>query len=79
MTPGGTETVLFISASDDGNACYTGLTLGLDGLLYGTCGNWGEDDSVSGIIFKLDPSSGAFTSSIHGRLLVAKAGRVPAR
>ncbi|MGA7217643.1 MAG: choice-of-anchor tandem repeat GloVer-containing protein [Candidatus Sulfotelmatobacter sp.] len=61
MTPEGTETVLFVSASDDGNACYTGLALGLDGLLYGTCGNWGFDDSVSGIIFKLDPSSGAFT------------------
>ncbi len=42
----------------NGSVCYSGLTLGADGLFYGTCLMWNSFTDNGGIIFKYDPSQG---------------------
>jgi uncharacterized repeat protein (TIGR03803 family) len=39
----------------DQPVCTTGLTLGADGLLYGTCSIWNSNNAASGAIFQFDP------------------------
>jgi uncharacterized repeat protein (TIGR03803 family) len=59
ITPEGTETLLWAAGtSPNGSVCYSGLTLGSDGLLYGTCEMWNGWIDNGGIIFKYDPSQG---------------------
>jgi uncharacterized repeat protein (TIGR03803 family) len=59
ITPEGTETMLWWAPKDGyGTVCYSGLTLGADGLLYGTCEQWDGFNGNGGIIFKYDPSQG---------------------
>jgi uncharacterized repeat protein (TIGR03803 family) len=68
VTPGGAETALWESPQGAGDQCEwqpgtysppsNGLTLGADGLLYGTCSLWGYNESSSGVIYKYDPSQG---------------------
>ncbi|MGA2966117.1 MAG: choice-of-anchor tandem repeat GloVer-containing protein, partial [Terriglobales bacterium] len=59
ITPEGTETLLWAAGtSPNGSVCYSGLTLGSDGLLYGTCAMWNGWIDNGGIIFKYDPSQG---------------------
>ncbi len=41
-----------------GYGCDSGLTVGTDGLLYGTCSSWNYNTTGSGAIFKYDPSHG---------------------
>ena len=57
MTPGGRETLLWTSPQPPAGAdvCYTGMTLGTDGLLYGTCEEWDNNDTSSGVIFQFNP------------------------
>ena len=55
MTPGGAESLVWDSGEDSGDFCYNGMTLGTDGLLYGTCAIWGNNENASGAIFQLDP------------------------
>ncbi len=57
ITPEGGETLLW-SAGTEGSTVCSGLTLGADGLLYGTCQEWDSYTSNAGIIFKFDPSKG---------------------
>jgi uncharacterized repeat protein (TIGR03803 family) len=62
ITPGGVETLLWESPqSGYQEQCYNGLTLGSDGLLYGTCNLWDDNLDNGGVIFKFDPSQGAPT------------------
>jgi uncharacterized repeat protein (TIGR03803 family) len=63
ITPGGVETLLWSAPQYPApqDVCYSGLTLGADGLLYGTCEMWEDFSGNGGIIFKFDPSSGQFT------------------
>src|SRR5208337_54765 len=59
MTPEGSGTVLWADTSTSQTQCLTGLTLGSDGLFYGTCEYWGGNNyqtGGSGIVFKYDPS-----------------------
>jgi uncharacterized repeat protein (TIGR03803 family) len=61
MTPAGAETLLWSAATSYETVCSTGLTLGSDGLLYGTCNTWGGNawaSGGSGIVFKYDPNQG---------------------
>jgi uncharacterized repeat protein (TIGR03803 family) len=68
MTPAGAETRLWQSAQGAGDQCewqvgsyappFNGMTLGADGLLYGTCWMWDSNASSAGIIYKYDPSLG---------------------
>ncbi len=59
ITPQGEETMLWWApTSPNGSVCYGGLTLGADGLLYGTCEMWNSYSGNGGIIFKYDPSKG---------------------
>ncbi len=61
MTPEGSGTVLWADTSPSATQCLTGLTLGSDGLFYGTCEYWGGTNWTtggSGIVFKYDPSQG---------------------
>ncbi len=63
MTPEGAETLLWQATTSSGyeTICSTGLTLGTDGLFYGTCQKWGGNgyqSGGSGIVFKYDPSLG---------------------
>jgi len=61
ITPDGAETLLWADDSPSETQCLTGLTLGSDGLLYGTCNYWGGNNyetGGSGIVFKYDPSQG---------------------
>jgi len=65
ITPAGAQTLLWAApgAPAYGTQCYTGLTAGPDGLLYGTCAYWGGDHyqtGGSGIIFSFDPTTRAF-------------------
>ncbi len=63
ITPEGTETLLWGAGTyPNGSVCYSGLTLGADGLLYGTCEMWDGFTGNGGIIFKFDPSTLQFTS-----------------
>ena len=67
-TPGGAEAVLWESAQGSGDECewqvgsyappFNGMTLGADGLLYGTCFLWGYNETSAGVIYKYDPSLG---------------------
>jgi uncharacterized repeat protein (TIGR03803 family) len=67
-TPGGAEAVLWESGTESGDECewqvgsyappFNGLTLGADGLLYGTCFLWGYNETSAGTIYKYDPSLG---------------------
>jgi uncharacterized repeat protein (TIGR03803 family) len=62
ITPEGAETLLWAATNDGyGTVCWSGLTLGADGLLYGTCEQWNGFIGNGGIIFKFDPSSAQFT------------------
>jgi len=68
MTPGGAETRLWASAEGSGDQCewqvgsyyppFNGMTMGSDGLLYGTCWMWGYNQTSLGAIYKYDPSQG---------------------
>lgn len=58
ISPRGTETV--VQDLGLGASCTTGMTLGTDGLLYGTCAIWGGNESGSGIIFQFDPRKQSF-------------------
>jgi uncharacterized repeat protein (TIGR03803 family) len=68
ITPGGAETVLWESAEGAGDQCewqpgsyappFNGMTLGADGLLYGTCWMWSYNQNSMGAIYKYDPSQG---------------------
>jgi uncharacterized repeat protein (TIGR03803 family) len=63
ITPSGAETTLWVapppSSGDGQTACNTGLTLGSDGLLYGTCQTYTSSlNTNNGIVFKFDPSLG---------------------
>jgi len=62
MTPSGGYSVLWFASlqtgDSGGDVCYSGMTVGPDGLLYGTCEIWEENNNASGIIFKYDPSQG---------------------
>jgi uncharacterized repeat protein (TIGR03803 family) len=61
MTPEGSGTVFWADTSPSQTQCLTGLTLGSDGLFYGTCEFWGGTGWTtggSGIVFKYDPSQG---------------------
>jgi hypothetical protein len=67
-TPGGAEATLWESPQGSGDECewqvgsyappFNGMTLGADGLLYGTCFLWGYNETSAGVIFKYDPSLG---------------------
>ncbi|MBZ5546341.1 MAG: hypothetical protein LAO22_00060 [Acidobacteriia bacterium] len=58
ITPGGGEKLLWKSpqSPDPAEQCYNGLTLGSDGLLYGTCNLWDDNLDNGGVIFKFDPT-----------------------
>lgn len=58
--PGGNISVLWDSAAevDGGGQCYSGLTLGADGMLYGVCSMWAYNHNAGGIIFRFDPRLG---------------------
>jgi uncharacterized repeat protein (TIGR03803 family) len=59
ITPAGMETLLWAATNDGyGTVCWSGLTLGPDGLFYGTCQQWDGFKGNGGIIFKYDPSKG---------------------
>jgi len=68
ITTGGAETLLWQSGEGSGDSCEwqpgtyfppsSGMTLGADGLLYGTCAVWGGNETYSGVIYKYDPSQG---------------------
>ena len=58
ITPRGDETV--VADLGLGADCSTGMTLGTDGLLYGTCEIWDGNQSSSGIIFQLSPKKKSF-------------------
>src|SRR5208282_1807646 len=68
MTPAGAEEVLWESAQGAGDQCewqpgsyappFNGMTLGADGLLYGTCWIWNNNQTSQGVIYKYDPSLG---------------------
>jgi uncharacterized repeat protein (TIGR03803 family) len=71
MTTAGAETPLWQPTGDyPGGACEwqygsynppsMGMTLGADGLLYGTCQNWGGNAELS-VIYQYDPSQNGFT------------------
>ncbi|HEX3666415.1 MAG TPA: choice-of-anchor tandem repeat GloVer-containing protein [Rhizomicrobium sp.] len=55
MSPGGKEKIVWNSGEGSGDSCYNGMTLGTDGMLYGTCVEWGYNDNASGIIFRFNP------------------------
>ena len=64
ITPAGVETLLWSAPAGSAyeTECTTGLTLGSDGLFYGTCKTYGGNNWASGgsgIVFKFDPSHGA--------------------
>jgi|SRR5208283_948994 len=62
ITSAGAETLLWAAPNNGyGTVCWSGLTLGADGLLYGTCEQWNGFNGNGGIIFKFDPSSAQFT------------------
>jgi uncharacterized repeat protein (TIGR03803 family) len=62
ITPGGAETMLWWAGTYPyGTVCYSGLTLGADGLFYGTCQQWNGFIGNGGIIFKFDPNGAQFT------------------
>src|ERR1035438_9910886 len=66
MTLVGAETRLWESGSESGDQCewqvgsyappFNGMTLGADGLLYGTCFMWAYNTNSAGVIYKYDPS-----------------------
>ncbi|HEY1614755.1 MAG TPA: choice-of-anchor tandem repeat GloVer-containing protein [Rhizomicrobium sp.] len=58
ISPGGNEAVLWNSQlqTEAGAECYSGMALGTDGLLYGTCWIWNGNENASGIVFRFDPS-----------------------
>lgn len=59
ITPKGAETMLWWAPTyPNGSVCYSGLTLGADGLLYGTCEMWNGFTDNGGIVFKFNPSQG---------------------
>jgi len=58
VTPVGTESLLWAAGDLSGTVCYSGLTLGPDGLLYGTCAFWQFNSASSGVIFRYDPAQG---------------------
>ena len=59
ITPEGEETLLWKAPTYPyGTVCYSGMTLGADGLLYGTCQQWNGFNGNGGVIFKYDPSKG---------------------
>ncbi len=58
ITPDGTETPVVDLGL--GAECSSGMTLGTDGLLYGTCAIWQDNESSSGIIFKFNPKKNSF-------------------
>ena len=59
ITPEGTETLLWAATNNGyGTECWSGLTLGSDGLFYGTCEMWNGFNGNGGVIFKYDPSKG---------------------
>jgi uncharacterized repeat protein (TIGR03803 family) len=56
MSRQGKETLLWSgSGYPDQAICTTGLTLGADGLLYGTCETWNSNIAAGGAIFQFDP------------------------
>ncbi len=68
ITTGGTEVALWESAEGAGDQCewqpgtyappFNGMTLGADGMLYGTCWMWSYNQTSLGAIYKYDPSQG---------------------
>ena len=54
ITPAGLETLLWESPQPNNpqDQCVNGLTLGADGLLYGTCNLWEDNTDNGGVIFK---------------------------
>lgn len=60
ITPTGLETLLWESPQPNNPQyqCVNGLTLGADGLLYGTCNLWNDNTDNGGVIFKYDPAQG---------------------
>ncbi len=58
ITPDGTETP--VADLGLGAECSSGMTLGADGLLYGTCAIWQDNESSSGIIFQFNPKKKSF-------------------
>jgi uncharacterized repeat protein (TIGR03803 family) len=59
ITPDGTQTPVVDLGL--GAECSSGMTLGPDGMLYGTCAIWQGNESSSGIIFKFNPNK----QSVH--------------
>ncbi|HEX4158581.1 MAG TPA: choice-of-anchor tandem repeat GloVer-containing protein [Rhizomicrobium sp.] len=53
--PKGGEKIVWNSGEGSGDSCYNGMTLGTDGMLYGTCVEWGYNDNASGVIFRFNP------------------------
>jgi uncharacterized repeat protein (TIGR03803 family) len=56
-----TVTTLHRFIASDGTHPYYGLTLGLDGTLYGTCVGVEEDGGAGGSVFKMNPDGPVFT------------------
>jgi len=56
MTQQGKETLLWTGLGYPAQQiCNTGLTLGADGLLYGTCSMWNSNSDAAGAIFQFNP------------------------
>jgi uncharacterized repeat protein (TIGR03803 family) len=56
MSPQGKETALWSGPGyPDQAICTSGLTLGADGLLYGTCSIWNNNLAAGGAIFRFNP------------------------
>ena len=60
ITPAGSEILLWQSPQSPSGQmqCVNGLTLGADGLLYGTCNLWDDNKDNGGVILKYDPAQG---------------------
>jgi uncharacterized repeat protein (TIGR03803 family) len=61
QTNGGAFIKVDWSSGDDGDVCGYGMTVGMDGALYGTCTEWQYNANSSGIIFRFDPDTNGFT------------------
>ena len=60
ISTGGSEALLWESPQPNNpqDQCVNGLTLGADGLLYGTCNEWQDNTDNGGVIFVYDPAQG---------------------
>jgi uncharacterized repeat protein (TIGR03803 family) len=66
IAPDGDETLLWMSPQSPNpqQQCVNGLTLGVDGVLYGTCNLWDDNKDNGGVIFKYDPAQGQAGPSV---------------